>query len=69
MVPFFIGKYADDNSVEKLKKQPNFYAKEAQIKSVFFTNKPMILLVYKKAYFNSNDLDSAIPSMAVSLLQ
>jgi hypothetical protein len=69
VVPFFIGKYADDNSVEKLKKQPNFYAKEAQIKSVFFTNKSMILLVYKKAYFNSNDLDSAIPSMAVSLLQ
>ena len=25
----------DDNSVEKLKKQPNFYAKEAQIISVF----------------------------------
>jgi len=59
----------DDNSVEKLKKQPNFYAKGAQIRSVFFTNKPMILLVYKEAYFNTNDLDSAIPSMAVSLIQ
>jgi hypothetical protein len=53
----------DDNSVEKLKKQPNFYAKGSQIRSSFFTNKPMILLVYKEAYFNTNDLDYAIPSV------
>ena len=59
----------DDNSVEKLKKQPNFYAKGSQIRSAFFTNKPMILLVYKEAYFNTNDLDCAIPSVAVSLMQ
>ena len=59
----------DDNSVEKLKKQPNFYTKGDQIRSVFFTNKPMILLVYKEAYFNTNDLDSAIPSVVVSLMQ
>ena len=58
----------DDNTVEKLKKQPNFYAKGSQIRSAFFTNKPMILLVYKEAYFNSNDLDSADSSTAVSLL-
>ena len=59
----------DDNSVKKLKKQPIFYAKRAQIIYAFFLNKPMILLVYKEAYFNSNDLDFVIPSMAVSLLQ
>jgi hypothetical protein len=59
----------DDSSVEKLKKQHNFYAKGSQIRSVFFTNKPMILLVYKEAYFNTNDLDSTIPSVAVSLMQ
>jgi hypothetical protein len=59
----------DDNSVEKLKKQPNFYEKGSQIRSAFFINKPMILLVYKEAYFNTNDLDSAIPSVAVSLMQ
>jgi len=46
----------DDNSVEKWKKQPNFYAKRAQIIYVFFTNKPMILFDY------------VIPSMVVSLL-
>ena len=59
----------DDNSVEKLKKQPNFYAKRAEIRSAFFSHKLVILLVYKEAYFNTNDLDSAIPSMAVSLMQ
>ena len=59
----------DDNSVEKLKKQPNFYAKGSQIRSAFFTNKPMILLVYKEAYFNTNNLDSTIPSVVVSLMQ
>jgi hypothetical protein len=59
----------DDNSVEKLKKQPNFYAKGSQIRSTFFTNKLMILLVYKEAYFNTKDLDSVIPSVAVSLMQ
>ena len=46
----------DDISVEKLKKKPNFYEKGSQIKSVFFTNKPMILLVYKEAYFNTTIL-------------
>jgi len=37
----------DENCVEKLKKQPNFYAREGEVRSAFFTNKPMILLVYK----------------------
>jgi hypothetical protein len=59
----------DENCVEKLKKQPNFYAREGEVTSVFLTNKPMILLVYKKAYFNTNDLDYIVPSVAISLLQ
>jgi hypothetical protein len=29
----------------------------------------MILLVYKKACFNTNDLDHVVPSVVVSLLQ
>jgi hypothetical protein len=41
----------DDNSVEKLKKQPNFYVKGAQMRYVFFINKPMILLVYEGCLF------------------
>ena len=59
----------DDNCVEKLNKQPNFYTREGEIKSAFYTNKPMILLMYKKAYYNSNDLDHVVHSMIVFLLQ
>jgi hypothetical protein len=59
----------DENCVEKLKKQPNFYAREGEVRSAFFTNKPMILLVHKEAYFNTNDLDHIVPGVAISLLQ
>jgi len=52
--------FCDDNSVKKLKKPPDFYAKKLKL---------MILLVYKEAYFNTNNLDFVIPSVAVSLLQ
>ena len=59
----------DKDCVEKLKKQPNFYAREGEVRSAFFTNKPMILLVYKEAYFNTNNLDHIMPSVAISLLE
>jgi hypothetical protein len=52
--------FCDDYSVKKLKKPPDFYAKKLKL---------MILLVYKEAYFNTNNLDFVIPSVAVSLLQ
>jgi len=42
--------------------------KELKLDLCFFTNKPIILLVYKEAYFNTNDLDSVILSVAVSLM-
>jgi len=59
----------DENYVKKLRKQPNFYAREGEVRSAFFTNKPMILLVYKETYFKTNDLDHIMPSVAISLLQ
>jgi hypothetical protein len=59
---------SNDYCVEKLKKQPNFYAREDEIKFVFYTNKPMILLVYKETYFNTNDLNHVVPSVFISLL-
>jgi len=59
----------DENCVEKLKKQLNFYAREGEVRSAFFTNKPMILLVYKEAYFNTNDLDHIVSSVAIALLK
>jgi len=37
----------DENYVEKPKQHPNFYAIEGKVRFVFFTNKPMILLVCK----------------------
>ena len=55
--------------MEKLKKQRSFYAREGEVRSAYFTNKPMILLVYKEACFNTNDLDHIVPSVAISLLQ
>jgi hypothetical protein len=58
-----------EDSVEKLKKQPNFYAREGEIKSIFYSNKPIIALVYKKASFNTNKLDPCIHILVVFLLQ
>ena len=34
-----------------------------------FSNQPMIVLLYKEAFFNANKLDPVIPSSVVSLLQ
>ena len=59
----------DENCVEKLKKQLNFYVRGSVVKCIFFTNKLMILLLYKETYFNNNDLDHVMPSVAISLLQ
>ena len=50
------GRKSDENYMEKLKKQPSFYVREGEVRSAYLTNKPMILLVYKEAYFNTNDL-------------
>jgi len=42
--------------------------KQDQLKSTCFSDMPMILLVHKEVYFNTNNLDSFIPSVAISLL-
>ena len=36
---------------------------------IFFFDMPMILLLYKKIYFNTNNLDSFISNVVISLLQ
>ena len=51
--------------MEKLKKQPNFYAREGEARSVIVTNKLMILLVNMKAYFNTKNLDHVMPCVPV----
>ena len=51
------------------RKEKNFYAKAKEIKRAMFSNQPMIVLLYKEAFFNANKLDPVIPSSVVSLLQ
>jgi hypothetical protein len=45
------------NCVERLKKQPNFYAREGEVKSTYYSNQSIILLVYKKVHFNINEFN------------
>jgi hypothetical protein len=54
---------------EKQKKQVSFYAKASDVKSAFYTNQPIFVLLYKDACFNTNELDESLPSVVVSLLQ
>jgi len=48
---------------KKIKKHVNFYERGSEIKNDYFSDMPMILLVYKKAYFNTNDLDHCLSSV------
>ncbi|XP_074555934.1 uncharacterized protein LOC141811777 [Curcuma longa] len=54
---------------EQESKKVSFYAKEREVKRVFYSQQPMILLLYKEAYFNTNNLNSSLPSVVKSLLQ
>jgi hypothetical protein len=51
------------------RKQKNFYAKVSEIKRAMFSKQPMIVLLYKEALLHTNELDLALPSSIVSLLQ
>jgi flagellar biosynthesis GTPase FlhF len=53
----------------KAKKHVSFYAKASDVKSAFYTNQPIFVLLYKEACFNTNELDEFLPSVVVSLLQ
>ena len=59
----------DKEKGEENKKKESFYAKRSEIKSVFYSNKPMFVPLYKEALFNLNDLDSSLPSVVSSMLQ
>lgn len=41
----------------------SFYAKLSEIKSFFYPNQPMIVLLYKETFLNTNELDLCLPSM------
>ena len=50
-------------------RKTNFYARESEVERALILNKPKILLLYKEALFNTNQLDTSLPSSIVSLLQ
>ena len=58
----------NENLKEKERKT-NFYARASEVKKALFLNKPTIVLLYKEALFNTNQLDTYLPSSIVSLLQ
>jgi hypothetical protein len=57
-----------EKSVQNIGKHLSFYTKENEIKRIYFFDMPIILLMYKKAYFNTNNIDYFIPSVVISLL-
>lgn len=56
-------------SSEKRERKLSFYAKERELKGAYKANRPMILLLYEEVYLSISDLDSTLPSVAISLLQ
>ena len=40
-----------------MEKYLNLYAKQINLIHAYFSDMPMILLLYKEAYFNTNELD------------
>ncbi|XP_057999134.1 uncharacterized protein LOC131177967 [Hevea brasiliensis] len=63
------GKKVNPVKKESKERKMSLFAKERDVKSAFFARKPMIVLMYKEAYLNFADLNSSLPSSAVSLLQ
>ena len=60
----------EDSAIErKSERKKNFYAKVSEVKRAMLSNQPMIVLLYKEAFLNTNELDSSLPSSIVSLLQ
>ena len=50
------------------KKEASFYAKASDVKSAFYTNQPIFILLYRGACFNTNEFDESLPNVVVSLL-
>ena len=62
-------KKESEENERKTKKQASFYAKASDVKSAFYINQSIFVLLYKEAYFNTNKLDESLPSIVVSLLE
>ena len=69
----------EKNNKEKAKKnvaierksqetQKNFCARASEIKRMLFSHQPMIVLLYKETFLNTNELHPTLPSFITSLL-
>ena len=54
-------KYMNKEKGEETKRKENFYAKRVRSRVLFYTNKPMFVLVYKETLLNINDPGSSLP--------
>ncbi|KAG7572494.1 Integrase catalytic core [Arabidopsis suecica] len=54
---------------ERVKKNPNFYAKAGEVKQALYSKRPMLLFVFKQALTSLSDLAPVLPSEMKSLLQ
>ena len=61
-------KIESEKNERKTKKKVSFYAKASDVKSAFYTNQPIFILLYRGACFNTNELDESLSSIVVSLL-
>ena len=59
----------NDEQEGETKRKESFYTKDSELKSVFYSKKPMFVLLYKETLLETNDLDSSLPSIVSSLLQ
>ncbi|GAB2279375.1 hypothetical protein Dimus_039348 [Dionaea muscipula] len=55
--------------VIKIERKKNCFAKAKEMRQALFFNRPMMVLLYKEAFLNTNELNSSLPSVVVSLLQ
>ena len=58
-----------DEKGGETKGKESFYTKDSELKSDFYSNKPMFVLLYKEMFLNINDLGSSLPSVDSFLLQ
>ena len=59
----------NDEKGGETNRKESFYTKDSELKSAFYSNKPMFVLLYKEMLLNINDLDSSLPSVVSSFLQ
>jgi len=54
---------------EQERKKSSFDAKESKVERAFYSDQPLVVLLYKEAYFNTNNLNPSLSSVSISLLQ